>query len=107
MSEFPKVPTGQPTWVRVRHGGGCALPRRREKDGSRPVVATTVKTRLVYVRRELDGCEVWRLPAAAWAPGDVVEVGPLPTGVRVEYDLGRLFVSPFPAMAPEAAEVPA
>lgn len=104
MNEFPKVPAGQPTWARVRHGGGCALPRRREKDGSRPVVGTTVKVRLVFVG-VVDGCEVWRVPAGAWSPGDVVEIGPLPAGVRVEYDLARPYVAPFPAVAADDVEV--
>lgn len=72
MSEFPKVPAGQPTWARVRHGGGC---------------------------------EVWRVPAGAWSPGDVVEIGPLPAGVRVEYDLARPYVAPFPAVAADDVEV--
>ncbi|QKY80051.1 hypothetical protein SEA_DOGGS_51 [Gordonia phage Doggs] len=106
--ECPEVPSGQPTWARLRHGAGCALPRRLE-DGSIGILPTTVPVRLVLDRYETapDGShrEVWVLRAEDWSEGDSVEIGPLAPNVRVEYEIGRLFVARSPAAA--ADEVPA
>ncbi|AXH45820.1 hypothetical protein SEA_GEAZY_60 [Gordonia phage GEazy] len=102
MSETPRIPSGQPTWTRVRHGGGCALPRRLE-DGTIGILPTTVPVRLVLDRYETAPSgsrrEVWVLLAESWSEGDSVEIGPLPANARVEYEIARPFVRPFPAAA--------
>lgn len=108
-SDAPVVPDGQPTWARVRHGAGCALPRRM-KDGSIGVLPTTVPIRLVFDRYEnaANGThrrEVWRVPADAWSEGDSVEIGPLHPAVRVEFEIPRPFVPPFPAYIESAEAV--
>ncbi|QBI97734.1 hypothetical protein SEA_DOGFISH_45 [Gordonia phage Dogfish] len=81
--DTPEIPNGQPTWCRVSHGAGCALPRRLP-DGSIGALPTAVPTRLV--RR---GPNEWALPARSWTPGDHVEIGPLPEGVTVRYEIAR------------------
>ncbi|WPH57938.1 hypothetical protein SEA_RAYTHEFIREFLY_62 [Gordonia phage RayTheFireFly] len=98
--DAPEIPAGQPTWARVRHGAGCALPRRLD-DGSIGVLPTTVPIRLVFDRYDTgpDGTrrQVWLVPDGTWSPGDSVEIGPLPRDVVVEYGIDRIFVAPFPA----------
>lgn len=93
-SSAPRVPDGQPTWFRVHHGAGCALPRRMA-DGTLGVLPAAVPA---YLQRDphLDaeyGAEVWRVPQSAWSPGDRVEIGPLPDGVVVVPEIPRPFLS--------------
>ncbi|QWY82323.1 hypothetical protein SEA_PHISHY_49 [Gordonia phage Phishy] len=81
--DTPEIPDGQPTWCRVHHGAGTALPRLLA-DGSIGVLRPAVPTRLV--RR---GPNEWALPARSWSPGDRVEIGPLPEGVTVRTEITR------------------
>ncbi|QMU22525.1 hypothetical protein [Gordonia rubripertincta] len=94
------IPEGQPTWARVRHGAGVALPRRLD-DGSIGTLPTTVPIRLVLDRGDFaaDGSvrTVWKVPDGAWSPGDSIEIGPLQPGVVVEYGIDRVFAVPMPA----------
>ncbi|WLP91338.1 hypothetical protein [Gordonia sp. NB41Y] len=76
----------QPTWARIRHGAGCALPTRLE-DGTIGVLPVSVPTRLVFSHIDDDGYAVWFIPAGMWSPGDTVEIGPVPADVRVEYEI--------------------
>lgn len=100
MNDTPTVPSGQPTWARVRHGAGCSLPHRL-KDGTVGILPTTVPMRLTFDRVDERG-EVWVVPVNTWSEGDSIELGPLPAGVRVEYEIARTFVAPFPAYVDEA-----
>lgn len=97
---------GEPTWARVRHGAGLALPTKIP-DPDRPghtmpgYVPTSVPIHLDYVGpRTMHGpqgarrVQVWQIPADTWSEGDSVEIGPLPDGVIVEYDIPRPFVAP-------------
>lgn len=90
MTDQPDIPEGQPTWCRIRHGAGCALPRRMP-DGSLGVLPVAVPTRLVRHRYRDDefAAQVWAVPERAWSPGDRVELGPLPDGVVVLHEIPR------------------
>ncbi|WP_270483384.1 hypothetical protein [Gordonia jacobaea] len=90
MSDYPTIPSGQPTWCRVRSGGGCSLPRARRKGAVSPAVPTRLK---YYGNRR--GVEVWTLER--WSPGDRVELGPLPPNVVVEYWIARPWTPPLAA----------
>lgn len=81
--DTPRIPNGQPTWCRVHHGAGTALPRRLP-DGSIGVLPTAVPARLRQLSRN-----VWTLPAGSWSPGDRIEIGPLPEGVTVLVEITR------------------
>lgn len=95
--DTPEVPTGQPTWARVRHGAGCGLPRRM-KDGSIGVLPIAVPILLQRTRLcDDEGRAIWLVPGGEWSPGDTVEIGPLPADVIVKYEIRRPFVTPLPA----------
>ncbi|NDK91427.1 hypothetical protein GYA93_17850 [Gordonia desulfuricans] len=93
----------QPTWARVRHGAGVALPTKgTDPDTGREVmglIPTAVPISLEYVGpRTVHGpngahrVQVWIVPAEAWSEGDSVEIGPVPDGVIVEYEIPRPLV---------------
>lgn len=65
---------GQPTWARRINGAGQHQ-RVRLLDHGTLVLDTDAGPVL--------GPHVWVVPAAAMSPGDRVEVGPVPDGVRV------------------------
>lgn len=97
MTDTPDIPEGQPTWARIRHGAGCALPRRLP-DGTIGMLPVAVPMRLQPTHMLDDqGRAVWLVPDRDWASGDHVEIGPLPADVVVHYDIHRPFVAPMPA----------
>ncbi|MFT4128351.1 MAG: hypothetical protein QM662_19240 [Gordonia sp. (in: high G+C Gram-positive bacteria)] len=104
ITDHPEDSAGQPTWARVCHGAGCALPRRRGDDHL--VVSTAVPIVLTPAGRQWRGhgrrrrlVEVWTVPAGVLAQGGCVEIGPLPAGVVVDIDIPRPWTPPM-AVAP-------
>ncbi|WP_336791800.1 hypothetical protein [Gordonia malaquae] len=80
---------GQPTWCTRATHAGSPLPSIVDDDGNRSLVGVGVDVPLVRLGMNADGFDVWQVPASAWSPGDTITVGPLPEGVRVEYEIDR------------------
>ncbi|MGB6246084.1 hypothetical protein [Gordonia sp. (in: high G+C Gram-positive bacteria)] len=80
----PEIPEGQPTWcLRITASAGATLPGARRGDGTRVPLPIGVPIRLRHVGHDADGRQVWEVPAAAWWPGDVLRVGPVPDDIAI------------------------
>ena len=102
----PKIPAGQPTWCRRRAAGGCSLPTSKRRGANEPdriTAAVDIRldhmgSRVVHTSTGRRVVDVWMVPAEAWAEGDVIELGPIPPNVVVDYDIPRCFVAPLAAL---------
>lgn len=80
----PEIPDGQPTWcLRITASTRTSLPGARRKDGTRVPLPIGIPIRLRYVGGDVAGRQVWEVPAAAWWPGDVLRIGPVPDDIAI------------------------